>query len=97
MGEWPGCLPCQCVADGRHTSVANDRVVARMQMDREIQEHYPGPALTRDEYQVAAEATLEPCACGGRFRYAAPAPCPGCRSDAAHWEPDPSAPHVFYD
>ena len=56
--------------------------VSRSAFDREIQANYPGEPLTRDEYHAAAEATLDPCPCGGRFRYDAPARCPECRSTA---------------
>ena len=71
--------------------------VSRMEMDRRIQQEYAGEPISRDEYRVAAEATLEPCACGGTFRYDAPARCPGCRSRRDQWDRDPKAPHVFYD
>ena len=71
--------------------------VSRMEMDRRIQREYPGEPLTRDEYHAAAEATLGPCSCGGRFRYDAPARCPGCRSTAEQWDRDPEAGRMFYD
>ena len=71
--------------------------VARAAMDRRIQATYPGKSLTRDEYHAAAEATLEPCACGGRFRYDAPARCPGCRSTDDQWDADPEARTMHYD
>ncbi len=71
--------------------------VSRSRMDRQIQRDYPGEPLTRDEYHAAAEATLDPCDCGGRFRYGAPARCPGCRSTYRQWAPDPDAGIVFYD
>ena len=54
-----------------------------------------GEPLSRDEYHAAAEATLAPCSCGGRFRYDAPARCPNCRSTREQWERDPAmARHV---
>jgi hypothetical protein len=71
--------------------------VVRAEMDRRIQREYPGEPLTRDEYHAAAEATLDPCACGGRFRYDAPARCPECRSTSEHWDRDPDASMLFYD
>jgi hypothetical protein len=71
--------------------------VARLAMDRQIKETYPGPSLTRAEYHAAAEATLEACACGGRFRYDAIARCPSCRSTSKVWVSDPDAPSVLYD
>ena len=71
--------------------------VARVTMDRRIQAEYPGRTLTRDEYHAAAEATLEACACGGRFRYDAPARCPGCRSTKDQWDQDPEARGMLYD
>jgi len=43
------------------------------------------------------KATLEPCACGGHFRYQAPARCPKCSSTQEQWEPDPTIPMAFYD
>jgi hypothetical protein len=71
--------------------------VARMEMDRRIREEYPGEPLTRTEYHAAAEGTLEPCACGGRFRYDAPARCPRCRSTSSQWDRDPNARSMHYD
>lgn len=59
--------------------------IARAALDRDIQEHYPGEPIGRDEYHALAEATLDPCACGGRFRYGAPARCPNCRSTSEAW------------
>jgi hypothetical protein len=71
--------------------------VARTWMDEHIQAKYRGDSLTREEYRAAAEATLDPCTCGGRFRYDAPPRCPTCRSTADMWEPDPIGPSAFYD
>lgn len=71
--------------------------VSRTKMDREIRETYPGQPLTPAEYHGAAEATLDPCECGGRFRYDAPARCPTCRSTAESWTVDPAAASMFYD
>ncbi len=71
--------------------------VSRMEMDRRIQEEYPGEPITRDEYHAAAEATLPPCSCGGRFRYDAPPRCPTCRSTSEMWNVDATAMYVLYD
>ena len=71
--------------------------VARTAMDRRIQAEYPGRTLTRQEYHAAAEATLDECACGGTFRYDAPARCPGCRSTENQWDEDPTGPMMFID
>jgi hypothetical protein len=71
--------------------------VSRSKMDREIQATYPGQPLSRAEYHAAAEATLEPCACGGHFRYDAPARCPECRSTHEQWDRDPESRGVLYD
>ena len=71
--------------------------LARAAMDRQIQAEYPGKPLTTDEYHAAAEATLEPCACGGHFRYDAPARCPECRSTSEQWQPDPTVGGMLYD
>ena len=71
--------------------------VTRSAMDRRIQAEYPGEPLGQDEYRAAAEATLDPCACGGRFRYDAPPRCPTCRSTAELWDHDPKAPSAFID
>jgi hypothetical protein len=102
-----------CDACGKPRSVGHDELrdihlgfvkglhgpyaVARAQMDRRIQDEYPGEPLTGDEYQAAAQATLEACPCGGRFRYDAPARCPGCRSTSDQWERNPDAPTMQYD
>jgi hypothetical protein len=71
--------------------------VARAEMDRRIQRDYPGEPLSRDDYHVAAESTLDPCPCGGRFRYDASPRCPNCRSSHEMWDRDPSAGSMFYD
>ena len=71
--------------------------VARASLDRRIKADYPGEPLTRDEYHTRVEATLEPCTCGGRFRYEAPARCPGCGSTGKQWDEDPAAGLMMYD
>ena len=71
--------------------------IVRAELDRAIQEEHPGEPLGEAAYHAAVEATLEPCACGGRFRYGAPPRCPGCRSTAEAWDEDPSAGMVIYD
>jgi hypothetical protein len=71
--------------------------VARSEMDRQIQREYPGEPLSRHQYHAAVEATFDPCACGGRFRYNAPARCPGCRSTSEMWEKDPTISSMRYD
>jgi hypothetical protein len=102
-----------CDACGRHRNVAHEDIgdihlgfvkglpgpyaVARSAMDRRIKLEYPGEPLTRDEYHAAVEATLEPCGCGGRFRYDAPARCPECRSTSEQWDRDPTVSSVLYD
>ena len=68
--------------------------VARAAMDRDIQANYPGEPIGRAEYHAMAEATLEACECGGRFRYAAPARCPGCRSTSESWSGGRVVAHV---
>jgi hypothetical protein len=71
--------------------------VCRMEGDRRIQREYPGTPLSEEEYHAAAEATLAPCPCGGRFRYDARARCPTCRSTSEQWDVDPRATRIFYD
>jgi hypothetical protein len=71
--------------------------VRRMKFDYWVQAEYPGEPLTEDEYHAAAEATLGPCGCGGRFRYDAPARCPDCRSTPEQWDVDPKVGRSFYD
>jgi hypothetical protein len=71
--------------------------VARAGLDRRIKAEYQGAPIDRAEYHRLAEATLEPCACGGRFRYDAPARCPRCRSTSRQWDADPDAPVMHYD
>lgn len=65
--------------------------------DRRVQPEYPGEPLSEDEYHAAVEAALEPCACGGAFRYDAPARCPSCRSAEETWALDPDGPTMFID
>lgn len=71
--------------------------VARAGLDAQIKASYPGPALTRAEYHGQAEASLDPCPCGGRFRYDAPPRCPACRSTAERWDADPTGGRMFVD
>jgi hypothetical protein len=71
--------------------------VSRAAMDRRIQREYPGKPLSRDEYHAAAEDTLDPCPCGGRFRYSAPSRCPTCASTSEMWDADPTASLMHYD
>jgi hypothetical protein len=71
--------------------------IARASMDRWIQANYPGEPLSQDEYQAAAEATLDPCVCGGRFKYDAPPRCPTCRSTSELWDRDPEFGGMLYD
>ena len=71
--------------------------VARSKMDQHIQDKFRGEPLSRDEYHAAAEATLDACSCGGRFRYDAPARCPGCRSTRELWARDPKVGLIHYD
>ncbi len=71
--------------------------LARAAMDRDIQANYPGEPIGRDEYHRLAEDTLDACACGGTYRYDAPARCPDCGATSESWEEDPEAAHVFVD
>ncbi len=71
--------------------------VSRAAMDEQIKAEYPGEPLSRHQYHAAAEATLEPCDCGGRFRYDAPARCPKCRSTSEMWDRDARAGTMHYD
>lgn len=71
--------------------------IARLEVDRRIQEEYPGEPLSGDEYHAAAEATAAPCSCGGRFTYDAPARCPNCRSSREMWKRDRSVPVAYID
>jgi hypothetical protein len=71
--------------------------VSRAKMDGRIQREYPGEPLSHDEYHAAAEATLDPCPCGGRFRYDAPPRCPTCGSTSEAWDADRTASRVHYD
>jgi len=69
--------------------------VAREEMDREIQRTYQGEPLGEAAYQAAVEQQLPPCACGGRFTYAAPPRCPHCGSTEEHWAP--TGEQLWYD
>lgn len=62
-----------------------------------IPEDIPGKPLGPYEFHAAVEGTLGPCACGGRFRYAAPPRCPGCRSTEEMWDVDPEGEIVIHD
>jgi hypothetical protein len=71
--------------------------IARAGLDAAIRATYPGEPLTQEEYRAGAEATLDPCTCGGRFRYDAPGRCPTCRSTSEQWTVDPKGPRMLYD
>ena len=60
--------------------------IVRAGFDQMIQEEHPGEPLTLDAYHAAVEATLDPCTCGGRFRYDASSRCPNCRSTQESWQ-----------
>ena len=60
--------------------------VSRTEADAFVRAHYPGEPLERADYEVAAEDALEPCSCGGRFRYGAPARCPRCGATEDRWD-----------
>lgn len=66
--------------------------VARADMDRRIQEEYPGDPLGESGYRAAVESRLDPCECGGRFRHDAPPRCSSCRSTSEMWDDDESEP-----
>lgn len=103
----------QCDACGSSRSVSHEEMgdihlafvkglpgpyaVSRRNLDQHIKETFQGPALDRDAYHAAVEASLEPCICGGRFRYDAPARCPGCRSTQEQWDADDRMPVMLYD
>ncbi len=71
--------------------------VARAAMNERIRQEFQGEPLDRVGYHEAAELTLEPCACGGHFRYDAPARCPKCRSTSENWVRDRAARGMHYD
>jgi DNA-directed RNA polymerase subunit RPC12/RpoP len=64
---------------------------------RRVQYVSPAAARERAEYHAAVEGTLGPCACGGRYRYAAPPRCPGCLSTEEMWDVDETGEVVFHD
>jgi hypothetical protein len=69
--------------------------MARAELDGEIQRTFPGKPLTEAAYYAAIEHQLPPCACGGRFTYAAPPRCPHCGSTEERWTP--TGEQVWYD
>jgi hypothetical protein len=102
------CDTCGAVRTVRHRDLGDIHLrfvkglpspyaVVRLEMDRRIQREYPGEPLNTAEYHAAAEATLDPCSCGGRFRYDSPARCPQCRSMSEQWDTNPDAPGMSYD
>jgi hypothetical protein len=56
--------------------------MTRPAVDRHIQATYTGAPLDREAYHAPADGTLEPCECGGHFRYDATA---RCRLRCAHY------------
>jgi hypothetical protein len=110
-GFWFDLLHCEVC--GRDRNVAHEDLgdvhlgyvkglgipyaMTRAAFDRHIQATFPGPSLDTEAYHTAAEATLEPCECGGHFRYDAPARCPVCRSTSELWERDRRVSMVLYD
>ena len=102
------CDACGAVRDVSHQALGDIHLryvkglgmpyaMVRADMDRRIQEEYPGEPLSEAAYHADVEATLDPCACGGRFRYGAPPRCPGCRSTEAMWDVDEAGVEAFYD
>jgi hypothetical protein len=71
--------------------------VSRWKSDSRIQAEYPGEPITTAEYHAMAEASLDDCECGGRFRYDAPSRCPQCRSTEELWDRDPEGWEALYD
>src|SRR4029079_4787311 len=71
--------------------------VSRSALDKAIRETFEGPVLAGEEYHAAVENSLEPCPCGGRYRYDAPSRCPSCGSTQDAWAGDPTLGRVFYD
>ena len=64
---------------------------------RRIQYVSPAAAHDRAEYHAEVEVRLRLCPCGGRFRYAAPPRCPGCRSTEELWDVNEKGETVFHD
>jgi hypothetical protein len=77
--------------------LATPYALARAAFDRQVQAEYPAEPLSRDEYHAAAEATLEPCDCGGAYSYKAPGRCPTCRSTPDDWDLASTGGMVIYD
>jgi len=50
-----------------------------MEMDRKIQEEYPGEPILKQEYHEEIEEIAGMCACGGSFSMSAQPRCPECR------------------
>jgi Zn ribbon nucleic-acid-binding protein len=51
--------------------------------------------ISVERYQESVERLVDPCGCGGRFTFDAPARCPSCH--AVEHEPDPAGQTVIYD
>ena len=71
--------------------------MARAAMDRRIQDEYPGQDAHAGRVPRGGRGDAQVCACGGRFRYDAPARCPGCRSTEDQWDEDPDGARMFID
>ena len=102
------CDACGAVTSARHQDLGDIHLryvkglgmpyaMVRAEMDRRIQQEYPGEPLSEADYHATVEDRLDPCSCGGRFGYAAPPRCPSCRSTEAMWDVDESAGEAFYD
>ncbi len=68
---------------------------ATRSFDKSVQERYPDPPLTEEEYYAIVEEVAGDHSCGGHFCIDAPPRCPKCRS--ADIREDPKAPQVNYD
>jgi hypothetical protein len=68
--------------------------VVSSNIDRHIQENYPGESMSEEEYHTAVEQIAGGCGCGGSYKFDAPPRCPKCRSAELEYDPQPS---TFYD
>jgi len=69
--------------------------VATAEIDKDIQQECSGEPISQAEYHELVEQTLDPCRCGGTFRFDAPARCPKCRTTELDLES--RGPGVDYD
>jgi len=74
--------------------MAGPYCIATMAHDKDVQDNYPGEAITEQEYHQIVEELLGECKCGGHYRFTGKPRCPKCKSEDLE---DIEGTVMFYD